>query len=461
LTITYNGFVNGEGPADITEPSISTTADNLSPVGDYPITLSGGNAANYDLTLVDGILSVVPPPDCNIPSPGQTPVCGLNNNLLDAIANNGNTFVWTVSSPDNSWTIDAGQGTSQVSYTAGSKGTAGTFTLTFSNSLISESTTCSITINSSCEEYCSYSQGFWGNPNSNTCGNGLSGDYLNTLLSSPLVLGGGNRMLTIGTNEGPCMQSKLPANSTSGTLPVGNESCATATSNQYIRNGRFKNNLLGQQIALSLALRGNPAVGAVQITGNYVTTYASTSCIDGVAIPGTKQVNSIPQSVLDYLGSNNTIADLVDLANLALSGSYSASGSNPSHTEIGNAVSSFVMAFDNCRILVGFSNSSAGLRIARADEEVIDEGTFQVALYPNPTSNISRLEFIPEQSTKAALEVYNMNGSLVSRAFEGEVLEGQLYQLDIDAHTWTEGIYFIRLTVGDEARYGKLIVIRK
>jgi MBG domain/Domain of unknown function (DUF4214)/MBG domain (YGX type)/Abnormal spindle-like microcephaly-assoc'd, ASPM-SPD-2-Hydin/Immunoglobulin domain len=61
LTITYSGFVNGETAAVIaTPPTISTTATTSSPAGTYPITLTGGNAANYALTLLNGVLTINP-----------------------------------------------------------------------------------------------------------------------------------------------------------------------------------------------------------------------------------------------------------------------------------------------------------------------------------------------------------------------------------------------------------------
>ncbi len=60
LTISYTGFVNGDGPTSITQPIISTTATISSPFGNYPIVLTGGAASNYTLTLQQGTLSVVP-----------------------------------------------------------------------------------------------------------------------------------------------------------------------------------------------------------------------------------------------------------------------------------------------------------------------------------------------------------------------------------------------------------------
>jgi hypothetical protein len=61
LTISYSGFVNSDTVAAITPPTASTGAAADSPVGTYPITLTGGTAANYTLTLVNGTLTVLPP----------------------------------------------------------------------------------------------------------------------------------------------------------------------------------------------------------------------------------------------------------------------------------------------------------------------------------------------------------------------------------------------------------------
>jgi beta-glucanase (GH16 family) len=59
LTISYSGFAYGETASVLTaSPTTSTTATLTSNVGSYPITLSGGFAANYNLTLVNGTLTI-------------------------------------------------------------------------------------------------------------------------------------------------------------------------------------------------------------------------------------------------------------------------------------------------------------------------------------------------------------------------------------------------------------------
>lgn len=51
FAITYEGFVNGENESVLTNaPIISCNAEKMSDVGEYPITLSGGDAKNYVIT---------------------------------------------------------------------------------------------------------------------------------------------------------------------------------------------------------------------------------------------------------------------------------------------------------------------------------------------------------------------------------------------------------------------------
>ena len=59
LTITYTGFVAGEGVTNLAAlPEASTTADTNSLIGTYDITLTGGSDTNYSLVLSNGTLTV-------------------------------------------------------------------------------------------------------------------------------------------------------------------------------------------------------------------------------------------------------------------------------------------------------------------------------------------------------------------------------------------------------------------
>ena len=60
FTLTYEGFKNGESAAVLTaQPVVACEATSASALGDYPITVSGGEAQNYALEYVGGVLTVV------------------------------------------------------------------------------------------------------------------------------------------------------------------------------------------------------------------------------------------------------------------------------------------------------------------------------------------------------------------------------------------------------------------
>ncbi|MDB6028437.1 MAG: dystroglycan-type cadherin-like domain repeat protein [Verrucomicrobiales bacterium] len=61
FTATYTGFVAGNTAASLTTPvTFTTPADNLSPAGFYGIVPSGATSGNYNITFVDGTLTVSP-----------------------------------------------------------------------------------------------------------------------------------------------------------------------------------------------------------------------------------------------------------------------------------------------------------------------------------------------------------------------------------------------------------------
>ena len=61
LSLTYNGFVNGDTVGRLDTPAIATTvATAASAVGDYPINVSGASDSNYDISFVSGTLTITP-----------------------------------------------------------------------------------------------------------------------------------------------------------------------------------------------------------------------------------------------------------------------------------------------------------------------------------------------------------------------------------------------------------------
>lgn len=61
--IEYDGLVNNETESVFeTKPTGKTTATKASPVGEYPITISGGSSANYEFVYDPGVLTVTKAP---------------------------------------------------------------------------------------------------------------------------------------------------------------------------------------------------------------------------------------------------------------------------------------------------------------------------------------------------------------------------------------------------------------
>lgn len=76
FTASYSGFVNGDTAASFTQPpSVGTSASAASPVGQYPITASGGSHPNYELTFKSGTLTITKAP-LTISADNKTKVYG-------------------------------------------------------------------------------------------------------------------------------------------------------------------------------------------------------------------------------------------------------------------------------------------------------------------------------------------------------------------------------------------------
>jgi hypothetical protein len=458
LTITYSGFKYSDNEGVIS-PSItaSTTAIVSSTPGGYPITLSPtGTASNYTIVRIPGTLTVeAAARSCSINSPASLPLCNTTGNTLTANADAGYNYNWTVSG--TGWLITSGNGNLSITYTSGASGTSGIFTLNvtapITGYLISS---CTLTIGTICGvEYCTYGQGSWGTAGGQVCNGMTTSAVIPTLMTTSLVSGDGSRKITFGTTESSCLITKLPAGQTSAQLPVGNVNCAGATGGNYLNSGKFKSNLLGQQIALELSCRYNPSLRGLHITGPFVTTYNATSCSNGSAVAGSQHTYSLVPAVVSYLGANNTVNDLILLANKGLGGTLSNGA--PSLSDISNTISNFLLAFNQCKILGGFS-SIAGRDVINPDAE--GNAIKNIFFYPNPTSGNITVSFVAAQGSHAILDIFNVSGSLVSRALDKTMNEDGIYSFEVDCSSFSKGVYFMRLSVDEETSQGKLVIIK-
>jgi hypothetical protein len=144
--------------------------------------------------------------------------------------------------------------------------------------------TCQATLESIVcgQEFCSLTQGAYGNANGMF--NGMRRlQLIQSLLSSgPLVVGKPGRSLTIPYASASCIIQRLPAGSGPVALPsalgdatLNSSTCETSPTLLPLQNGRFKNVLLGQVITLSLNVRLECDLGDFQFCPEFDVTGGS------------------------------------------------------------------------------------------------------------------------------------------------------------------------------------------
>ncbi|MFM7104427.1 MAG: T9SS type A sorting domain-containing protein, partial [Flavobacteriales bacterium] len=427
------------------------------PVGVTTVTASATDACgntgscNFTVTIVEN-------PTCNLAAPAVMPMAGSVGNSLCAAQIDGLTYSWTVSGAG--WAINAGANSNCVTYTAGNAGTSGIFCLTITNQF-GCSSSCCVTLNSVGSQFCTYTQGFYGG-NGKNCSQQTVIQVINQALASGnLVIGNpaNNRSVTILSNQGACLQSKMPSGSTAIALPVGNVTCATATGSSYVSaNGRFVNVLLGQTIALGLNLRNSSGLSSFVLAGTQFTTAKASTCANGTPLAGTEQTFCIPANVWNYL-SPKTVGKLYELANQALGGN---TPSGLTISDINAAVDAINRGFDNCRIVVGFGTCPT----TRADmSEVNEEITgvingLAMVTYPNPMGDEATVSFSSDSDVNARVEIFSSRGELVTTIFNGEMKAGENRSVQFDASSLASGLYICRFAAGETVRFNKIIINR-
>ncbi|MCB0662424.1 MAG: hypothetical protein KDC24_06775 [Saprospiraceae bacterium] len=198
----------------------------------------------------------------------------------------------------------------------------------------SSSCTATVTVEGSsfCENdgnYCSYTQGFYGNAGGKKFGMTTSEIILAALSNTdgsnnPIIIGGGDRQLVLNNTAVDCIIEYLPAGGKATKLPEGtvNMTGDCETGDLPLKNNRFRNVLLGQTIALSLNVRYDVNLGGLAVA----------------------HICGISGSLKRVLPPNPTVNDILALANKALAGQV-----DEKYISMANDAASFINEhFDNC-----------------------------------------------------------------------------------------------------------------
>ncbi len=78
--------------------------------------------------------------------------------------------------------------------------------------------------------------------------------------------------------------------------------------------------------------------------------------------------------------------------------------------------------------------------------------------YPNPFNPSTTIRFSVAESGIAALKVYNVTGEVVAELFNSNVEKGTVQTVNFDGTNLTSGVYFARLTQGNNVKNIKLIL---
>ena len=215
---------------------------------------------------------------------------------------------------------------------------------------------------------CSLTQDEWGDNSISIRGESISQILEGIFTFSTTVYGGiPGRAIIFRPGSEACIIQRLPATGNIATLPrdlgdavIDPSSCQTSPAMPLV-NGKFKNTLLGQQIALSLNLfysggtpgrLGSSNLGSVHLCHIMVTQNPGPDGILGTEDDSIKTVRIAP-SVLHALqrpGLDSTVDGLVRLADLALGGANDLGGVGLG--DINNALDAINRAFDGCGFLI-------------------------------------------------------------------------------------------------------------
>ncbi|HYP28197.1 MAG TPA: hypothetical protein VE262_15890 [Blastocatellia bacterium] len=188
--------------------------------------------------------------------------------------------------------------------------------------------------------------------------------------SGPLTVGSFGLVPTsaeLTFNEGSedCIFQRLPASGSPTRLPAGlheeinPDTCQTSPELPLNDDGKFRNELLGQAIALSLNTRldfdiGNLALCNTMVTRKAMPRFGFVGRGGEMFGPGPDLVVTIPKEVIEALSNLDLepeVDGLLELANRALSGNTELGGASLS--AITAAIESINRGFNQCSYLVG------------------------------------------------------------------------------------------------------------
>jgi hypothetical protein len=150
-----------------------------------------------------------------------------------------------------------------------------------------------------------------------------------------------------------------------------------------------------------------------------------------------------------------TVNQLLGIANTILGG-----GASPyTASQINGAIDNVNRNYDNGNTNLGYLMCpcvSVSKLVAGAGELNPIKADFVV--YPNPIKGNSTLDITLTYDSKVVVELYNINGQLVSSIYKGSFKADEKYSVNVDASKLRTGVYFLRIS-SDRETYKKSVLI--
>ncbi len=119
---------------------------------------------------------------------------------------------------------------------------------------------------------------------------------------------------------------------------------------------------------------------------------------------------------------------------------------------------------DSCSAVVKYIASVRSASVSVLTNQTtasIKEQAILINAYPNPFSHSAVIEFrAPQNQSRAVIDIINVAGRRVTTIFDQEITEGTWYQARLDGHELAEGVYFYKISIGNQIINNRLVLIR-
>ncbi|MCP4290772.1 MAG: T9SS type A sorting domain-containing protein, partial [bacterium] len=114
--------------------------------------------------------------------------------------------------------------------------------------------------------------------------------------------------------------------------------------------------------------------------------------------------------------------------------------------------------------ILGAINWYFDLVVGECHSSVPEVFSFSANNYPNPFNPSTRIEFVLPQADKVSVKVFNLRGQLVQQLMNDEQPAGRGHVMwngtNEKGHTVSSGVYFYEVRTSDEAKVGKMMLIK-